>query len=82
MCHLGVQQSLLTVSPTLRVEKDLALQWQLRESERTQGLSGVSDLNEVQSRLKDAATGVSAGSSLKLPMVLCNLVMLSCRSVK
>lgn len=40
------------VSPVLTVEQDLALQWQLHETEWAQVLSCVSDWNTVQSRLQ------------------------------
>lgn len=73
------RQPLQTVSPVLRVEKDLVLQWLLHEGERAQVLSCVSDLNgyRVGCRLKNVAMGISPDSLLKVPMVLCNLVMLS-----
>lgn len=67
------------MSTVVRVEKDLVLQWLLHEGERAQVLACVSDLNRCSAgcRLKNAAMGISPDSLLKVPMVLCNLAMLS-----
>lgn len=58
VCCQGAMSPVLTVcchgavSPVLTVEQDLALQWQLHETEWAQALSCASDWSTVQSRLQ------------------------------
>lgn len=72
------------VSPVLTVEQDLALQWQLHETEWAQVLSCVSDWNTVQSRpqAQEGSCRKSPLTLLEVPMVLCNLMVLSSRFMK